>query len=73
MRLSGRRFKQLAGKQYLMGDKFSVADAYLFTVLRWTTRIDMDLGKWPNLKAYVDRVTARPKVQEALKAEGLLQ
>ena len=61
--------KQLAGKNYLMGDKFTVADAYLFTVLRWTARIDMDLAKWPNLKAYVDRVAARPKVQEALKAE----
>src|SRR5262245_53491922 len=71
----GKRFdwldKQLAGKQYLMGDKFTVADAYLFTMLRWTARIDMDLAKWPNLKAYVDRVAARPKVQEALKAEGL--
>jgi glutathione S-transferase len=71
----GKRFdwldKQLAGKQYLMGDKFTVADAYLFTVLRWTARIDMDLAKWPNLKGYVDRVAARPKVQEALKAEGL--
>jgi len=71
----GKRFdwldKQLAGKQYLMGDKFTVADAYLFTVLRWASRIDMDLGKWPNLKAYVERVAARPKVQEALKAEGL--
>ena len=64
--------KQLAGKQYLMGDKFTVADAYLFTVLRWTTRINMDLAKWPNLKAYVDRVAARPKVQEAMKAEGLI-
>jgi glutathione S-transferase len=73
----GKRFdwldKQLAGKQYLMGDKFTVADAYLFTILRWTPRIEVDLGKWPNVKAYVDRVAARPKVQEALKAEGLLQ
>ena len=73
----GKRFdwldKQLAGKNYLMGDKFTVADAYLFTVLRWTARIDMDLAKWPNLKAYVDRVAARPKVQEALKAEGLIK
>ncbi len=49
----------------LMGDKFSVADAYLFTVLRWTSRIDIDLAKWPNLKAYVDRLAARPKVQGA--------
>jgi glutathione S-transferase len=73
----GKRFdwidKQLAGRQYLMGDKFTVADAYLFTVLRWTARIEIDLGKWPNLKAYVDRVAARPKVQAAMKAEGLIQ
>jgi glutathione S-transferase len=63
---------QLAGKQYLMGDKFTIADAYLFTVLRWMGRIEMDISKWPNLKAYFDRVQARPKVQEALKAEGLI-
>jgi glutathione S-transferase len=73
----GKRYdwldKQLAGKQYLMGDKFTVADAYLFTVLRWSPRIEVDLAKWPNVKAYVDRVAARPKVQEALKAEGLVQ
>ena len=56
-----------------MGDKFTVADAYLFTVLRWTARINMDLAKWPNLRAYSAPVAARPKVQEALKAEGLLQ
>jgi glutathione S-transferase len=71
----GKRFdwldKQLDGRQYLMGDKFTVADAYLFTVLRWTSRIQMDLGKWPNLKAYADRVASRPKVQAAMKAEGL--
>jgi glutathione S-transferase len=73
----GKRFdwidQQLAGKQYLMGDKFTVADAYLFTVLRWSPRVEIDLAKWPNLKAYVDRVAARPKVHEALKAEGLVQ
>jgi glutathione S-transferase len=63
---------QLAGRQYLTGDKFTIADAYLFTVLRWAPRIDIDLSRWPNLKAYVDRVAARPKVQEALKAEGLI-
>ena len=65
--------KQLAGKQYLTGDKFTVADAYLFTVLRWSARVNIDLGKWPNLKAYVERVAARPKVQEAMKVEGLIQ
>ena len=73
----GKRFdwldKQLAGKQYLTGNKFTVADAYLFTVLRWSPRVNIDLGKWPNVKAYVDRVALRPKVQEAMKAEGLIQ
>ncbi len=64
--------KQLAGKQYLTGDKFTVADAYLFTVLRWSPRIQFDVGQWPNVKAFVDRVAARPKVQEAMKAEGLI-
>jgi glutathione S-transferase len=72
----GKRFdwvdKQLAGKSYLMGNTFTVADAYLYTILRWAARVDIDIAKWPNLKAYVDRVTARPKVQEALKAEGLI-
>jgi glutathione S-transferase len=72
----GKRFdwldKQLAGKQYLMGDKFTVADAYLFTVLRWSPRVEIDISKWSNLKAYVDRVAARPKVQAAMKAEGLI-
>ena len=72
----GKRFdwldKQLAGKQYLMGDKFTVADAYLFTVLRWSPRVEIDIAKWPNLKAYIDRVAARPKVQAAMKAEGLI-
>jgi glutathione S-transferase len=65
--------KQLAGKQYLMGDKFTVPDAYLFTVLRWSPRVDIDLGNWKNITAYLDRVGSRPKVQEAMKAEGLLQ
>ena len=50
---------QLAGKQYLMGDTFTVADAYMFTVLRWSPRVGIDLGKWPNIEAYLDRVAAR--------------
>jgi glutathione S-transferase len=62
--------QQLAGKDYLTG-KFSVADAYLYTVLRWTKPLQIDMAKWPNLVKYLERVTARPKVQEALKAEGL--
>ena len=64
--------KALEGKQYLMGDKFSVADGYLFTVTRWAPRIEFDLSPFPNVRAFMDRVAARPKVQEALKAEGLL-
>jgi len=63
--------KELAGKQYLTGDKFTVADAYLFTVLRWSPRVGVDLAKWPNITAYMARIAGRPKVQEALKAEGL--
>ena len=60
---------QLAGKPYLMGEDFSVADGYLFTVLGWMKFIKIDLAKWPNLAAFVDRVAARPAVQAALKAE----
>ncbi len=63
--------KQLAGKQYLMGDTFTVADAYLFVILSWSPRVGIDLAKWPNITAYLARVAARPKVQETLKAEGL--
>ncbi len=70
-----RRFnaleKLLDGKQYIMGNKFTAADAYLFTVLNWTSIHKIDVGKWPNIKAYMARVAARPKVQETMKAEGL--
>ena len=71
----GRRLKPLeaalAGKQYLMGDKFSAADAYLYTVLRWTKPLQIDLGQWPNIKAYFERVGKRSKVMETLAAEGI--
>ena len=63
--------KVLDGKQYLTGDKFTAADAYLFVVSRWAPRVGIDLAKWPNLVAFAARAAARPKVQEALKAEGL--
>ena len=65
--------KQLEGKQYLMGDKFSVADAYLFTILNWAAPSKFDLSKWPAIVEYHKRVGSRPKVQEALKAEGLVK
>jgi glutathione S-transferase len=56
-----------------MGDKFTVADAYLFTVSGWGKFTGVDVSKWPNLSAYLGRVAARPNVQAALKAEGLLK
>lgn len=65
--------KHLAGRQYVMGDQFTVVDAYCFTILNWTKFKSIDLTAWPNIRAYMDRVAARPKVQEALKAEGLLK
>ena len=65
--------KLLEGKQYAMGDKFSVADAYLFNVLNWTNPLKIDMGKWPNVTGLMARVGARAAVQETLKAEGLLK
>lgn len=65
--------KHLAGKQYILGDKFTAADAYAFTVLRWSQYTNVDLSPFPNIKAFMDRVAARPKVQETLKQEGLLK
>jgi glutathione S-transferase len=64
---------QLAGRDYLMGSQFSVADAYLFTMLSWADRMKFDLSDMPNLVAYKARVAARPKVQEALTKEGLMK
>ncbi len=65
--------EKLAGKQYLMGDTFTVADAYLFTVTNWAKYVGLDLSPYANLGAFMGRVAARPKVQAALKAEGLIQ
>ncbi|MBI3716802.1 MAG: glutathione transferase GstA [Betaproteobacteria bacterium] len=73
----GKRFDwlstQLAGKSYLMGESFTVADGYLFTVINWGQWVGIDLANWPVLKEYHARVAARPKVQQAMKAEGLLK
>jgi glutathione S-transferase len=65
--------EQLAGKDYLMGKQFSVADAYLFVVVGWTKPTGIDLSRWPNLAAFHARVAARPKVKEAMAAEGLIK
>ncbi len=73
----GQRFdwvgQQLKGKDYLMGSTFTVADAYLFTMLTWTKHVGIDLARWPVLTAYQARVAARPNVREAMIAEGLIK
>ncbi len=60
------------GRPYLLGDKFSVADAYLFVVSNWSNFVGIDLKNWPNIAEYVHRVAKRPAAQAAMKAEGLL-
>jgi glutathione S-transferase len=65
--------EQLEGRQYLMGDAFTVADAYLFTVANWTAHVGIDRSALTNLAAYMARVAARPAVQAAMKAEGLIK
>ena len=63
----------LAGRDYLMGKQFTVADGYLFTMLCWADRMKFDLSAMPNLLAYQARVAARPNVQAALKMEAEAQ
>jgi len=64
---------QLQGKTYLMGETFTVADGYLFTVLGWTKPTQIALSKWPVLSAYVERIAVRPAVRETMRAEGLIK
>ena len=64
---------KLAGKHYLMGDSFTVPDAYLFTVTNWAKHVGLDLSKFANLQAFMARMSARPAVQAALEAEGLVK
>ena len=65
--------EKLAGRDYLMGKQFTVADGYLYTMLRWADGNKMDLSGFKNLMAFKERVAARPKVQEALTKEGLMK
>ena len=65
--------KHFAQNDYLMGKTYTVADSYLFTVLRWAKPMGIDLSAYPNIQAYSARVEARPAVQAALKSEGLLR
>lgn len=68
------RFEQIVAtltvQDYLMGEQFGVADAYLFTVLRWMRFFSIDLNRWPAIAAYMERIGARPAVQAALEVEG---
>lgn len=65
--------EQFGSKQYLVGDHFTIADAYLFVVLGWAPLVNFDLNQWPNLQAFRERIAARPHVIEAMTAEGLLK
>lgn len=62
----------LAGKSFLLGDRFTVADAYLFVMVSWADHVKLDLASFANIKAFQQRVGGRPAVLTALKAEGLL-
>lgn len=63
---------QLADREYLTGEAFTAADAYLFVVTGWARFVDLSLSGLPNLDGFLKRVAARPAVREAMKAEGLL-
>ncbi|WP_426745087.1 glutathione transferase GstA [Myxococcus faecalis] len=63
--------ERLATRPYLFGDTFGIADAYLYTVTRWAKYVKVDMSGFPNLLAFMERVTARPAVRKALEAEGL--
>jgi len=73
----GKRFDfvapVLAAQPYLTGERFTIADAYLFTILNWAKILKVDLARWPSLGQYLDRVAARPRVQQALREEHLLK
>jgi glutathione S-transferase len=64
--------KQLEGRKYLLGDSFTVADAYLFAVTNWARLVKLDLSDFPNLREFQKRVGSRKSVLAALRAEGLL-
>ena len=64
--------KQLEGRKYLLGERFTVADAYLFTLTRWARGVKLDLSGFPNLEAFQKRVGSRKAVLEAMRAEGLI-
>src|SRR6185436_6382399 len=64
---------QLKGKQFLLGNNFTVADGYLFTVTNWANFLKLDLSEFKEVRSFADRVNSRPKVLQALRAEGLVK
>ena len=64
--------EQLEAREYLAGERYTVVDAYLFTVLSWASFVEIDLGAWPALTAFLARIAARPAVRAAMKAEHLI-
>jgi glutathione S-transferase len=73
----GKRFdfmaRPLEQHAYLAGDAFTIADAYLFTVLNWSSHLKVDLARWPSLQRFLNRIAARPKVRQALREEDLIE
>lgn len=65
--------RELAGRDYLLGNQFTAPDAYAFTILGWTKLFNIDLERWPNLADYVHRIASRPQVREAMRIEGLVK
>lgn len=61
------------GRPHLLGEAFSVADGYLFTVVNWSGHAGIALDPWPKLEAFMARLSQRPSVRQAMAAEGLLQ
>jgi glutathione S-transferase len=64
--------RMLEGREYLVGTRFSVADGYLFVVTNWAGMLKLDMSAFPNIAAFQKRIVARPAVQQAMKAEGLI-
>jgi len=63
---------RLGGSTYLLGETFTVADAYAFVILNWSNYVGIDLAPWPNIQGYLNRIQARPAVIKSMRAEGLI-
>ena len=65
--------QQLGDGPFLTGNRFTIADAYLFVMLGWTAMNDIDLGRWPGLTAFYQSVAQRPSARQVLEFEGLVE